>query len=211
MLFRFDLLPNDGFTLLAATTIRAIVMDSEMMDRTRGLLFSISLDSTRASFTAATRLGTTARAPADFSGDAAVESGVRKQALSKYCRVSPQCWHLMTGLCSIGSISPGTLQGRASMTLLHAAQRVCQCRYGAALFSIVSASRFDGERPRNPSLGLWARFALQTVQWTCTGIAGYAVSEGGNVRPAVLVPDEGFAVSEYGRQENIADEQKANT
>jgi hypothetical protein len=81
------------------------------------------------------------------------------------------------------------------------------------LFSIVSASRFDGDGQGTPRLacGLASRCRLCSVQWTCTGIAGYAVSEGGNVRPAVLVPDEGFAVSEYGRQENIADEQKANT
>lgn len=34
---------------------------------------------------------------------------------------------------------------RARMTLPQAAQCVCQCRYGAALFSIVSASNFDGD------------------------------------------------------------------
>jgi hypothetical protein len=38
MLFRFDLLPGHSFALLASTTMRAIVMDSEMMKRTRGLL-----------------------------------------------------------------------------------------------------------------------------------------------------------------------------
>jgi hypothetical protein len=42
--------------------------------------------------------------------------------------------------------------GRANVTLLHAAQRVCQCRYGAALFSIVSASRFDGDGQETPRL-----------------------------------------------------------
>jgi hypothetical protein len=31
---RFDLLPTHSFALLASTTIRAIVMDSEMMERT---------------------------------------------------------------------------------------------------------------------------------------------------------------------------------
>jgi hypothetical protein len=44
--------------------MRAIVTDSEMMDRTRELLLCISLDSTRASFTAATRPPTTATTPA---------------------------------------------------------------------------------------------------------------------------------------------------
>jgi hypothetical protein len=39
----------------------------------------------------------------------------------------------------------------------------------------------------------------------------YAMSEGPNVRPTVLAPDEGFAVSEYGRHEGIIGEQKANT
>ncbi len=83
--------------------MRAMVMDSEMMDRTRGLLFRISADSTRANFTAAIRPATTAKAPADLSA-AAAESGARKQSFVRYCRVSSQCWHLMTGLCSMGSI-----------------------------------------------------------------------------------------------------------
>jgi hypothetical protein len=53
--------------LLSSSTILAIVTESEMRDRTRGLLLWISLDSTRASFTAATRPATTAKDPAALS------------------------------------------------------------------------------------------------------------------------------------------------
>jgi hypothetical protein len=37
--FRLGLLPRHNFALLASITMRAIVMDSEMMDCTRELLF----------------------------------------------------------------------------------------------------------------------------------------------------------------------------
>ena len=56
----FGVIPS---LLLVSTTIRAIVMDSEMMQRARGLQFCISLDSTRANFTAATSPVTIATIP----------------------------------------------------------------------------------------------------------------------------------------------------
>jgi hypothetical protein len=47
--------------------MRAILMDSEMIDRTRGLLFCISFDSTRASLTAAPDGYLIAESPLDLS------------------------------------------------------------------------------------------------------------------------------------------------
>ena len=171
--------------------------------------YSESLDSTLASFTAAIRSAKTARARVDFSGEAAIESGVRMQALSKYCRVSPQCWHPMTLLCSIGLISPVTSHGRARMILPQAAQCVCPCRYGAALFSLVSASRFDGDG--QGTLQTAGRLRVADCAEGLHRHGRYAVREGRNVRPTVLAPDEGFAVSEYGKHEVIIGEYKANT
>ena len=89
-IIRSDLLPSQFCCLLASITKRAIVIESDIADRTRGLLLSISLDSIRASFTAAMNPATTARAPVDLSVEAAAESGARKQALVRYCRVSSQ-------------------------------------------------------------------------------------------------------------------------
>jgi hypothetical protein len=129
------LLPGPHFALLASITIRAIVIESLMIDRTRGLLFCISPDSTRASFTAAISPATTDRAPTDLSAETAAESGARKQSVVRYCRASSQCWHFTTGLCSTGLISPGTLHGRARVGFPQAAQTVCQCRYGALSFT----------------------------------------------------------------------------
>jgi hypothetical protein len=134
------LLRGHHFALLASITIRAIVIESLMIDRTRGLLFCISPDSTRASFTAAISPATTDRAPTDLSAETAAESGARKQSVVRYCRASSQCWHFTTGLCSTGLISPGTLHGRAKVTFPHAAQTVCQCRYGALSFNSISVA-----------------------------------------------------------------------
>jgi hypothetical protein len=78
--------------------------------------------------------------PPHLSDDPAAESGARKQSLSRYCRVSSQCWHRITGLCSTGSISPGTLHGRASVTFPHEAQTVCQWRYGGLSFESLTVA-----------------------------------------------------------------------
>jgi TctA family transporter len=64
--------------LAASITILAIVTESEIAERTRGLLLISSLDSTRASFTAATSPATTATVPCVLSGEAAADSGARK-------------------------------------------------------------------------------------------------------------------------------------
>jgi hypothetical protein len=118
----------------ASTTIRASVTASAIADRTLGLLFCNSCDSTLANFTAAIRPATTANVPVGLSLPAA-ESGARKHSDVRYWRVSSQRWHFTVGFGSIGSIRPGTLQGRASVTRPHAAQQVCQCRYGGVLLS----------------------------------------------------------------------------
>jgi hypothetical protein len=52
-----------------------------MIDRTHGLLFCISPDSTRAGFTAAMSPATTASAPVDLSAETAAESGARKHSV----------------------------------------------------------------------------------------------------------------------------------
>jgi hypothetical protein len=83
--------PCHHFALLASITMRAIAIESLMIDRARGLLFWISPDSTRASFTAAISPVTTAKAPADFSVETASENGARKRFFVGYWRVSSQC------------------------------------------------------------------------------------------------------------------------
>ena len=75
----------------SAITIFAIVIESVIADLTRGLRLCNSPDSTRASFTAAIRPATTARAPADLSVEPATERGARKQSFVKYWCVSSQC------------------------------------------------------------------------------------------------------------------------
>ncbi len=80
-----------SFRFAGLDDMRASVIESEIADRTRRLRFCNSIDSTRASFTAAIRPATTATVPPDLSDDPAAESGARKQSLSRYCRVSSQC------------------------------------------------------------------------------------------------------------------------
>jgi hypothetical protein len=63
---RLGLLPIH-FALLASITMRASVIESEIAERTLGLRFCNSIDSTRASLTAAIRPATTATVPPDLT------------------------------------------------------------------------------------------------------------------------------------------------
>ena len=74
--------------LCASITMRGSAIESEIAERTHGLRFCSSIDSTRASLTAAIRPATIAAVPPDLSDDLAAERGARKQSLSRYCRVS---------------------------------------------------------------------------------------------------------------------------
>jgi hypothetical protein len=62
----------------------------------------------------------TANAPVDLSA-AAAENGARKHSLVRYCRVSSQCWHLMTG-CVMAAQFHRVPHGWASVTFPQAAQ-----------------------------------------------------------------------------------------
>jgi hypothetical protein len=64
--------------LLASITILAMLTASEIAARTRGLLLAISLDSTRASFTAAISPATTATVPRGFFHSSSHRNGGKK-------------------------------------------------------------------------------------------------------------------------------------
>jgi uncharacterized protein YbjT (DUF2867 family) len=64
---KLAILEASRYLRAASTTIRASVTASAIADRTLGLLFCNSCDSTLANFTAAIRLATTANVPLGFS------------------------------------------------------------------------------------------------------------------------------------------------
>jgi hypothetical protein len=72
--------PQRLSVLAASKTILASMTDSEMIERTCWLLLRISVDCTRASFTAAMSPATTARALLDFSLHSRSEGGVGRFA-----------------------------------------------------------------------------------------------------------------------------------
>jgi hypothetical protein len=65
--------------------------ESDIAALTRGLLLTISRDSTRASFTAAIKPATKATLPDDRSVATVAEMGARKQSPFRYWRTSAQC------------------------------------------------------------------------------------------------------------------------
>ena len=76
--------PVHFLALVSSITIRAMLTESAIAQRTRGLRLPNSSDSTFASLTAAVRPATRATVPDDRSGATVAEMGARKQSPVRY-------------------------------------------------------------------------------------------------------------------------------